>query len=53
MKKILLTLLILSIFNQKAFATTLSEALLEAYINNLELNAERENIEISKEELNI
>ena len=53
MKKILLTLLILSIFNQKAFATTLSEALLEAYINNLELNAERENIQISKEELNI
>jgi outer membrane protein len=53
MKKILLTLLVLSIFNQKAFATTLSKALLEAYINNLELNAERENIQISKEELNI
>ena len=53
MKKILLTLLVLSIFNQKAFATTLSEALLEAYKNNPELNAERENIQISKEELNI
>ena len=31
----------------------MSEALLEAYINNLELNAERENIKVSKEDLNI
>jgi outer membrane protein len=53
MKKILLILLTLIFINQKAFAVTLSEALLEAYINNPELNAERENIKVSKEDLNI
>ena len=53
MKKILLILLILIFVNKKAFAATLSEALLQAYINNPELNAERENIQISKEDLNI
>ena len=53
MKKILLILLTLIFVNQKAFAVTLSEALLEAYINNPELNAERENIKVSKEDLNI
>ena len=52
-KKILLILLVSIIFNQKVFAVTLSEALLKAYINNSELNAERENIKISKEDLNI
>ena len=52
-KKILLILLVSTIFNQKVFAVTLSEALLKAYINNPELNAERENIQISKEDLNI
>jgi len=52
-KKILLILLVSIIFNQKVFAVTLSEALLKAYINNPELNAERENIKISKEDLNI
>ena len=31
----------------------MSEALLQAYINNPELNAERENIQVSKEDLNI
>jgi outer membrane protein len=51
-KKIVL-LLLLTFLNQQAFAVTLSEALLQAYINNLELNAERENIQISKEDLNI
>jgi len=53
MKKILLILLTLIFFNQKAFAVTLSEALLQAYVNNPELNAERENIQVSKEDLNI
>ena len=53
MKKILLILLTLIFVNQKAFAVTLSEALLEAYINNPELNAERENIKVSQEDLNI
>jgi outer membrane protein len=53
MKKIFLILFLIIFFNQNSFATTLSEALLQAYINNPELNAERENIEISKEDLNI
>ena len=52
-KKILLILLVSILFNQKVSAVTLSEALLKAYINNPELNAERENIQISKEDLNI
>jgi outer membrane protein len=53
MKKIFLILFLTIFFNQNSFATTLSEALLQAYINNPELNAERENIKISKEDLNI
>ena len=53
MKKIFLILLTLIFINQKVFAVTLSEALLEAYINNPELNAERENIQVSKEDLSI
>ncbi|MBD1156803.1 TolC family protein [Pelagibacterales bacterium SAG-MED20] len=53
MKKILIILLTLTLVNQKAFAVTLSEALLQAYINNPELNAERKNINASKEDLKI
>ena len=53
MIKKFLILFILVFVNQTAFAVTLSEALLQAYINNPELNAERENIEVSKEDLNI
>ena len=53
MKKILIILSTLVLFNGNAFAITLSEALLQAYINNPELNAERENISISKEDLKI
>ena len=49
MKKKFLILLVTMFLNQNSFATTLSEALLQAYINNPELNAERENIKISKE----
>ena len=41
------------LISQNTFATTLSEALLQAYVNNPELNAERENIKVSKEDLNI
>ena len=52
-KKILLILLTLILVNQKVFAVSLSEALLQAYINNPELNAERENIQVSEEDLNI
>ena len=53
MKKIYLIFLFLIFFNQNVFAITLSEALLQAYNDNPELNAERENIKISKEDLNI
>ena len=53
MKKILIILLTLTLVNQKAFAVTLSEALLQAYIKNPELNAERKNINASKEDLKI
>jgi len=53
MKNIII-LLALLIFNvNQALAVTLKEALKEAFANNTELNAERENLKISKEELNI
>jgi outer membrane protein len=53
MKKILLIILVTIFVNHNSFATTLSDALLQAYVNNPELNAERQNIKISKEDLNI
>jgi len=53
MKKIFLIVFLLIFFNKQAFATTLSQALFQAYKDNPELNAERENIKISKEDLNI
>jgi len=53
MKKILLIILSLVFFNKNVFAVTLSQALLQAYNENLELNAARENIEVSKEDVNI
>ena len=53
MKKVFLVMIGMILINQNTFATTLSEALLQAYINNPELNAERENIKVSKEDLNI
>jgi len=53
MKKIILILLSLVLFNGNVFAVTLSQALLQAYNENPELNAERENIEVSKEDLKI
>jgi outer membrane protein len=52
-KKIFLIILVSVFINQNVFAVTLSEALLLAYKNNPELNAERENIQVSKEDLNI
>ena len=52
-KKILLIILVSTLATQNVSGETLSEALLQAYINNLELNAERENIKVSKEDLNI
>jgi len=53
MKKIFLILLSTVFFNGNVFAVTLSEALLQAYNENPELNAERENIEASKENVKI
>jgi len=53
MKKILLILLSMILFNESIFAATLSQALLQAYNENPELNAERENIEVSKEDAKI
>jgi outer membrane protein len=53
MKKIILILISLVFFIPKVFAVTLFEALTQAYKNNSELNAERENIKVSEEDLNI
>ena len=53
MKKILLILLSVLFLNQQVLAVTLLEALTEAYKNNTDLNAERENINISEEDLKI
>ena len=53
MKKIFLILLTVIFINQNVFAVTLSEALLQAYNSNPELNAERENISVSEEDLKI
>ncbi len=49
---IFILFLVIFIANQ-AFAITLVDALNQAYQNNTELNAERENINVSKEDLNI
>ena len=53
MKKIFLILISMTFFNGSVFAVTLSKALLQAYNENPELNAERENIEVSKEDVKI
>jgi outer membrane protein len=53
MKKIILILFSIVLFNGNVFAVTLSEALLQAYNENPELNAERENIKASKEDVKI
>ena len=52
MKKILI-ILAFCFLTTNAFAINLSQALKEAYQNNPELNAERENIKVSKSDLNI
>ena len=53
MKKLLIILIVSIFFNTNILAVTLEEALLEAYNNNLELNAERKNIKVSKEIIKI
>ena len=53
MRKIIFTLPILLLFSANAFAITLYEALNDTYKNNTQLNAERENIKVSEEDINI
>ena len=52
MKKYLALFLFLSIINP-SYGVTLKEALIQAYENNAELNAERERLKASKQDLNI
>jgi outer membrane protein len=53
MKKTILILFSVLFLNQQVLAVTLFEALTETYKNNTDLNAERENINISEEDLRI
>ena len=53
MKKIFIHFLIILFFNTNLFADNLTEALLKAYNKNPKLNAERENISVSEENINI
>ncbi len=53
MKLFLKTILIITFFVSSAFAETFMMALKRAYDTNPELNAERENLNVSKQELNI
>ena len=53
MKKILI-IISLTVFGfSNAIAVTLYDALNQTYQNNIQLNAERENIKASKEDINI
>ena len=53
MKKILSVLISIFLLTSPAFAATLYEALNDTYKNNTQLNAERENIKASEEDINI
>ena len=53
MKKILSVLIYIFLLTSNAFAVTLYEALNDTYKNNTQLNAERENIKASEEDINI
>ena len=53
MKKVFLIVIAIIFGTSNAFALTLKEALIQTYKNNTELNAERENIKVSKEDLTI
>ena len=53
MMRIIIIFLLVAFYSKNVLAVSLSEALLQAYKNNPELNAERENIQVSKEDLNI
>ena len=53
MKKTILVIISLIFFAPQVYAISLTEAITQAYKNNPELNAERENIKVSEEDLNI
>ena len=53
MKKILTVIFISLLFAGNSFAQTILQALNDAYKNNAELNAERENLKVSEQELKI
>jgi len=53
MKKILTVIFISLLFSSNAFAQTILQALKEAYNSNVELNAERENLIVSEQDLKI
>tara|TARA_X000000368_G_scaffold405650_1_gene383033 strand:- start:57 stop:1355 length:1299 start_codon:yes stop_codon:yes gene_type:complete len=53
MKKIFLVLILTFVFVENAFADTLLKALNQAFNNNTELNAERENLNVSEQDLKI
>jgi len=53
MKKAILVIISLIFFVPQVYAISLTDALTQAYKNNPELNAERENIKVSEEDLNI
>ena len=52
MKKLILIIFFSAIFLNHSYAATLIQALGKAYKDNAKLNAERENLKISKEEIN-
>ena len=53
MTRFILILFFTIFYFENTFAVSLSEALIQAYKNNPELNAERENIKVSEEDLKI
>ena len=53
MKKILVTIFCIVVFPLSSFSATLKDALKQTFENNLELQAERKNLEIQREVINI
>ena len=53
MKKIIILLIVSTFYISNAFAVTLLDALNLTYQNNIQLNAERENIKVSEEDIKI
>ena len=53
MKKIFILSFLISLISSNSFAVSLLEALNQTYKNNTQLNAERENIKASEEDINI